>query len=74
MCGRSRCALAPEEVSTSAGIPQERWRDKHKYQPRNNLTPGGWIPVIKRSEADQQTELQSMRYAAPLLALHSVCC
>lgn len=30
MCGRSRCALAPERVEELTGVPRERWVDRDR--------------------------------------------
>mmetsp|Transcript_34575 Transcript_34575/g.87445 ORF Transcript_34575/g.87445 Transcript_34575/m.87445 type:complete len:427 (-) Transcript_34575:92-1372(-) len=61
MCGRSRCSLAPDAVSTATGIPQERWKNAHEWQPKYNLAPGGWVPVVKLG-CDGQPEIQAMKW------------
>lgn len=61
MCGRARCALSREEVATTSGVSQERWRDADRYQPDQNMSPGHWSPVIK-FDKNGELELQTMKY------------
>lgn len=60
MCGRSRCSLAPEAVSTAAGVAAERWTDQERYRPDYNAGPGNWMPVIRNGK-DGQRELHTMK-------------
>lgn len=45
MCGRSRCALAPDAVAAAAGTP--RWEGRDQYHPSHNVTPGASTPVVR---------------------------
>lgn len=60
MCGRARCALSRDEVASTSGVPQERWRDADKFQPDQNMSPGHWSPVVKYDK-NGQLELQTMK-------------
>jgi putative SOS response-associated peptidase YedK len=45
MCGRSRCALAPEEV-TARYRTARSWENREQYQPKNNVSPGSATPIV----------------------------
>ena len=61
MCGRSRCALAPEEVCSTAGVPPERWQQADAYQPDENVAPGHRTPVVCMAD-DGARELHTMKW------------
>lgn len=62
MCGRARSAMAPRDVAAAAGVPPERWVDRDRYRPGANLSPGAYLPVLRRSDGpDHHLELQSMK-------------
>ena len=44
MCGRSRCALAPEEVIARART--NTWENRDLYHPSHNVSPGNATPVV----------------------------
>lgn len=44
MCGRSRCALAPEEVIARARTTT--WENRDLYHPAHNVSPGSATPVV----------------------------
>ncbi|GLC67485.1 hypothetical protein PLESTF_000562500 [Pleodorina starrii] len=47
---------------TAAGVSEaERWRDRERYRPSYNCSPGAWIPVIKLG-ADGAREVQTMKW------------
>lgn len=59
MCGRSRCALAPEDVPSTAGVPPQRWQQQEHYSPDENVAPGHSTPVLKLAQ-DGKPELHTM--------------
>eukprot|EP01025_Chloroclados_australasicus_P052575 TRINITY_DN6132_c0_g2_i2.p1 TRINITY_DN6132_c0_g2~~TRINITY_DN6132_c0_g2_i2.p1 ORF type:complete len:416 (-),score=24.81 TRINITY_DN6132_c0_g2_i2:1341-2477(-) len=61
MCGRARCSLAPSDLAKTVKIPEERWRDKDKFNPSFNVSPGFYVPIIKTSQ-DGQSELHTMKW------------
>ena len=62
MCGRSRCSLAPHQVTAAAKVPEERWRNREAYTPSHNVAPGHNTPVVKRDNT-QELEVHTMKYA-----------
>ena len=50
MCGRARCSLAHEEVASTSGVDQSKWRDADKYTPKYNMSPGSKAPVIRKDK------------------------
>ncbi|WIA21091.1 hypothetical protein OEZ85_005411 [Tetradesmus obliquus] len=62
MCGRSRCALAPEQVEQAAGVQPGRWTDRERYRPSYNVQPGHWTPIVRMDEQQQQRMLQTMKW------------
>jgi putative SOS response-associated peptidase YedK len=57
MCGRARASMAAAAAARAAGVPEERWRDRERYQPRYNAAPGAWLPVVRTARAaDEEAE------------------
>ena len=50
MCGRARCSLAHDEVASTSGVDQSKWRDAEKYAPKFNMNPGSKSPVIRKDK------------------------
>lgn len=59
MCGRARCALAPEQITSHAGT--STWEGRDLYRPSHNASPGTHLPVIHLDKAGQPI-IQSMRW------------
>lgn len=53
MCGRSRCALAPEQVQQTAGT--DAWVDADRYNPSYNVCPGAATPTVHLNREGQPT-------------------
>jgi putative SOS response-associated peptidase YedK len=52
MCARARCSLCKEEASKKADVPEEKWKDTDKFEPKYNIQPGSnALVVVKDGEA-----------------------
>jgi len=60
MCGRSRCALAPEEVIARARTAT--WENRDLYHPSHNVSPGRATPVIHLDKTGQDRIIHSMHW------------
>jgi hypothetical protein len=75
MCGRVRCYLSREQLASTSNVPVDHWAQGLKlFQPSNNITPGGWLPVMRLASQDTTTaagheeiELCAMRCLQALL-------
>ena len=59
MCGRARCALAPERIISRART--SNWQDRDLYQPSHNMTPGAFVPVIHVTKTGEPS-IECMRW------------
>ena len=52
MCARARCSLCKEEAAKKADVPEEKWKDIDKFEPKYNIQPGSnALVVVKDGEA-----------------------
>lgn len=61
MCGRSRCALAPEQVAHAAGT-HALWVGGEQYEPAHNITPGHDTPIVYCPSNDGPPMIRMMRW------------
>ena len=50
MCARARCSLCREEAAKKADVPQEKWKDVDKFEPRYNIQPGANALVVVKDD------------------------
>ena len=62
MCGRSRCALAPEQIAHAAGTRALWVRDEQGYEPCHNITPGHDTPIVYCPSNDGSPMIRMMRW------------
>lgn len=62
MCGRARCVLDASAIESSSNIPQKQFKDFHKYQPLENMTPGTNFPVLFNDAKSDARILQIMTW------------
>eukprot|EP00850_Spirogloea_muscicola_P011699 SM000073S21475 [mRNA] locus=s73:510672:513577:+ [translate_table: standard] len=56
MCGRARCTLDPESIARATGVPPTRWVDTERFHPSYNVSPGRYMPVLRRSRAPDKAD------------------
>ena len=62
MCGRARCVLSADDISTSSKIPKKRFLNFEKYEPKENMTPGSCFPVVYVDQRSGERVLQVMTW------------
>ncbi|XP_074284163.1 uncharacterized protein LOC141608716 [Silene latifolia] len=52
MCGRCRCSLRPDDLLRACHVPTSSVRhvDISRYRPMYNVSPGSYLPVLRRDD------------------------
>ncbi|KAH9612955.1 hypothetical protein KSS87_003586 [Heliosperma pusillum] len=56
MCGRCRCSLRPDDIPRACHVPTSSVRhvDFNRYRPMYNVSPGSYLPVLRRDDGGDQ--------------------
>ncbi|XP_057516027.1 uncharacterized protein LOC130797459 [Amaranthus tricolor] len=56
MCGRCRCSIRPDDVPRACHLPHTSVRqiDVDRYRPAYNVSPGSYLPVLRRENGGDE--------------------
>ena len=60
MCGRARCVLSDETISTCSKVSKSEFKNSKAYEPMENMTPGKFFPVLYKDPSSGKRCLQFM--------------